>query len=81
MEYEHLITLAESLSRFLGISEATLSNKCSSHARLFKRLRDGQGCSVRTYNNTLRWMSENWPSDLEWPRSIPRPKPNKKEAA
>lgn len=73
MQYEFLIKLAETFSGHIGRSEATLSNKCVGHARLFSRLRDGCGCSVGTFNGTVLWLSENWPEDLEWPADVPRP--------
>jgi len=75
----NLITLAERLSSFLGISEATISNKCTSHARFFKRLRDGYGCSVDTFNSVSQWFSDHYPEGLEWPRDIPRPPQSKKK--
>lgn len=76
-----LITLVEAFASFTNLSEATISNKVCSHARLFSRLRAGKGCNLKTATGALNWFSENWPADLEWPRSIPRPRPGKKEAA
>jgi hypothetical protein len=81
MEYDDLITLAETLSKFIDRSEATISNKCAGHARLFSRLRQGQGCGVDTYKNALLFFSDNWPEDLAWPKGINRPAPTKKKVA
>ncbi|AXI50384.1 hypothetical protein C1J04_05440 [Sulfitobacter sp. SK025] len=80
METDTLIKLAESFTAHAGGSEATISNKVTTNARLFKRLRDGKGCAVSTFNAALVWFSENWPADLEWPADIPRPR-KKKDAA
>ncbi|ALF02141.1 hypothetical protein vBPeaSP1_050 [Pelagibaca phage vB_PeaS-P1] len=30
---------------------------------------------------TIRWFSENWPADLEWPQDIPRPSKSKPQEA
>lgn len=73
MQLNHLTILAEAFAKHTDRSEATVSNLVVSHARLFKRLRDGKGCSVATYNNVMAWFSKNWPEDLEWPSDIPRP--------
>ena len=73
MMYEQIITLASLFAVHSGRSEATISNLCVGHARLFSRLRNGHGCTVRTADQALQWFSDNWPSDLEWPRSVPRP--------
>lgn len=74
MHTDSLIQLEDRYRRHVGGSGATLSNKITgTHARLFKRLRNGGGCSVRTFNLAMAWFDANWPDDLEWPRSIPRP--------
>lgn len=73
MHTDHLITLAEQFSRHSGRSTATISNWIVGHARLFSRLSDGKGTTVRTYNRTLAWFSDHWPADLSWPADIPRP--------
>lgn len=80
MEAQHLITLAQTLSRHIGRSEATISNKAAGHALLFKRLQDGHGCTIRTATSVMKWFAENWPADLEWPADVPRPS-IKKDAA
>lgn len=80
MLYEHIITLAESFARHIDRKEATISNRIVGHARLFKRLRDGGGCTVETALIAVQWFSDNWPTDLEWPRDIDRPKRSKEAA-
>lgn len=81
MEQTNLIKLAELMARHISRSEATVSTWCVGHARLFKRLRENQGCTIKTANRALHWFHTNWPEDLEWPSDIPRPKKPKKEAA
>ena len=77
---EELLVLSGAFAEHIVRSEATLSNRIVGHARLFSRLRNGLGCNVETLEKAYAWFSGNWPSDLEWPRHIPRP-PKSKEAA
>ncbi|MCZ4258258.1 hypothetical protein O4H53_22155 [Sulfitobacter sp. G21635-S1] len=80
MDTNDLITLVTTYIAHAGGSEATISNKVTTNARLFSRLRSGKGCNVSTFSSALIWFDENWPDDLQWPRDIPRP-PKKKDAA
>ena len=73
MNTQSLITLAETLIAHEGGSEATISNKITTNARLFQRLRAKKGCTVSTFGNAMNWFSRNWPADLEWPADVPRP--------
>jgi len=81
MEYDHLLTLCDTLAGHWDRSPVTVAKRAGVHARLFGRLRAGHGCRVDTYRTALAWLGENWPRDLEWPRDIPRPSKSKKEAA
>lgn len=78
MHTDHLITLSDSFSRHSGRSPATISNWIVGHARLFSRLQQGKGTTIRTYERALKWFSDHWPDDLPWPSDIPRP-PHSKE--
>lgn len=77
MHIDHLITLSEQLSRHSGRSTATISNWIVGHARLFSRLQDGKGTTVRTYERAMMWFADHWPTDLAWPGDIPRPSRSK----
>ncbi|MEO1974780.1 MAG: hypothetical protein ABGX15_01365 [Paracoccaceae bacterium] len=73
MYLQDLLSLSEAYCAHVERSEATVSNQITTHARLFKRLREGKGCNVSTYLAAMKWFSENWPLDLEWPIGTPRP--------
>jgi len=77
----HLIRLVETFAPHVGRSEATVSTWIARHARLFLRLRQGQSCTVRTYQKALIWFAANWPEDAAWPDGVPRPSPQIGEAA
>lgn len=68
-----LLSLASTLSAHVGRAEATISFKAVGHGRLFARLRNGDGCTMRTAQRALDWFDENWPDDLAWPADVQRP--------
>lgn len=73
MSYAHLITLASTYASHVKRAEATVAGWAGLHKRLYRRLRDGQGCRHDTYLHALDWFTTNWPSDLAWPSDVPRP--------
>lgn len=73
MHYADLIVVAEEFARHASRSEQTVSNWIFGHARMFKRLRSGMGCSVHNYAKGMQWFSDNWPAELPWPSDVPRP--------
>lgn len=73
-----LLSLAAAFSAHVRRSEATVSFKAVGHGRLFARLRNGDGCTVRTAERAIGWFDENWPDDLAWPADIPRPSAQKR---
>ena len=75
----NLVILCRIYQRVTGLSESRVADKVSTNPYLFLRLRDGKGCTVRTYNRVLQWFSDNWPENLPWPADIPRPEPRVKE--
>lgn len=81
MQLADLLKLADGYCAHVGRSEATISNQITSHARLFKRLRQGHGCTVQTFGAAVAWFDQNWPQDLEWPRQVVRPSKTDKQGA
>ena len=80
---EALIELAKILAQHQGVTHYAISMRAMGKGDFFKKMIDlGYDCRTRTAERLMQWFSDNWPDqELEWPRSIPRPKPNKKEAA
>lgn len=83
MDQKHaLITLSERLAAHQGVTHFAISMRALGKGDFFKKLsQPGAGCHIRTAERLLRWFSENWPADLEWPRDVPRPAIQKKEKA
>jgi len=76
-----LIRLAEAYTSERGITFATLSTYAVNDGKWLNGLQTGAGCTLRKAQRYLTYLSDNWPTELDWPRDIPRPAPNKKEAA
>lgn len=79
--HKSLIELSELYAEHMNISHWRVSYLARGDGQFFKRLRDGKSCTLKTADALGRWFSDNWPTDLEWPSGIARPKPTKKEAA
>lgn len=77
-----LITLAETLAAHQGVTHFAISMRALRKGDFFKKLKEnGADCRTKTAANLMAWFDATWPSDLEWPRAIPRPSKSKKEAA
>lgn len=81
MRIEHIIKLARTYSSYTSLSLATVSTYAANDGKLFRRMEDGAGCTIKRANKLIRWFSAHWPADLDWPSDIPRPTPTNKEAA
>lgn len=76
-----LLALADAMAAHDGVSFQALSGRALGKGGFFARLGRGGDCETATAERVLTWFDANWPSDLEWPRHIPRPPKAKKEAA
>ena len=82
MDTKTLVDIAEAYRAHRGFTLSTVSTYAAGDGKFFGGLKAGtSGCTLRKAANVIRWFSENWPVDLEWPRQIPRPAKPKKEAA
>lgn len=74
MDYRHeLILLAETYAAATKRSVARISTLVRNDGKFFDKLKGGAGCTMDTYQSSLRWFSQNWPADTPWPESIARP--------
>lgn len=75
MDYRsQLVSLAETYSAAVGLSEARIANLAKCDSRFFERMREGKGCRVDTMIRVIRFFSENWPNDrVAWPEFVDRP--------
>lgn len=79
--YSHLLCLCDAYAEKLNISHWRVAFLVRGDGQFFKRLREGKGCTVTTAEKSMRWFSDNWPGDLDWPDGVPRPDHSDQEAA
>jgi hypothetical protein len=72
-QIEQLLTVVDAYCAARGISEARASTLIFNGGGRIKQLRDGRDIGVLTSLSALRWLSDNWPEEAEWPSDIPRP--------
>jgi len=81
MDYrKRLLTVATRYADATNLSLARVATLITGGGVFFKRLEEGRGCTVDSYENCLQWFSNHWPSEATWPDGVARPEP-KGEAA
>ena len=81
MRKEQLLILASTYCHHTGKKLSTIGQYAARDGKFFLRLEAGAGCTLKTAENIVRWFSDAWPEDLEWPQSIPRPAPSDEDGA
>ncbi|MDT8856467.1 hypothetical protein RNZ50_15845 [Paracoccaceae bacterium Fryx2] len=80
MTTQNILSVAQAYAHHSGLKLSTVGAYAVNDGKFFVRLLGGGGCTLKTAARVMAWFSDNWPSDLEWPRDIPRPKPRKEAA-
>lgn len=76
-----VLKLAELYSLHTGLKLSSVSTYAANDGKWLPSLQLGNaGCTVRKATRVIRWLDENWPEELEWPREIPRPSMTKDAA-
>jgi hypothetical protein len=73
MEPTYLLLLANLFAAHARRSLLTVAKRAGVHTRTFVQIQQGLHPRIDTFNRAYAWFDANWPSDLEWPRDIPRP--------
>jgi len=69
--------LLETIDAYLAASktaEKTLSFRMFGDSKTIGLLRGGADITTSRLENSLCWLSENWPSGAAWPRGVRRPR-------
>lgn len=64
---ESLLSLSAAYQAATGLSAATVGSRVAGDSKFFRRLRDGAGFEVSTYDRAVEWFRENWPRNAPWP--------------
>ncbi len=70
-----LMLLAARFSDVEGISLQAVGLRALKDNTFFRRIAQGSGFNVRTYDRLVVWFSENWPDGAKWPTEVVRPLP------
>lgn len=69
-----LLAIADRYCDATGMSKARLATILANDGKFFDRIEAGGGFTVRRFEDSMRWLSDHWPSEISWPSDIPRPK-------
>lgn len=68
-----ILKLANLYSDRTGLTLSTIASYAVNDGKRFDRIKNGGGLTLKTFNRLIDWFDANFPEDLEWPPSIPRP--------
>ena len=74
------LTLMRLYAKRRRVELTTLGRLMRSSSTVAERLAEGR-VTVATVRRIERWLSDNWPDDLDWPADIPRPAPRPEDEA
>ena len=78
MNEEALIHLAQRFAEARNITLWRVGFLAAGDGKFFARLQAGRTCTLRVAHAVVRYLSERWPADCEWPAGIPRPAPGRR---
>lgn len=70
---ERLLTVARRYAENEEIPLSTVSSRVFNDGKKFRTLEEGAGITVGRLEDAMRWFSERWPEDCDWPSDVPRP--------
>lgn len=69
-----VLTLAERFAKASGVKLVTVSSRVFNDSKKLAAIRDsGADLTLERFNSAIRWFSDNWPADLDWPSDVVRP--------
>lgn len=69
----HLRSCAAAYAAARAVALVTVGRLAANDWRFFERLDEDKTFTVRKYDQVVRWFSDNWPDEAEWPADVPRP--------
>lgn len=68
-----LLSVVDAYSAAKGWTDATTSTRVFNDGKKISQLRDGGTITVTRLNDTLQFLSANWPKGARWPKGVKRP--------
>jgi hypothetical protein len=76
-EIAHLLSVADAFKTAAGLEDVTLSHRLFGDSKKLAALRGGADITVGRFNQSMVWLSENWPAGAKWPADVVRPEVEK----
>jgi hypothetical protein len=68
-----LLSVARAYADKTSLKLSTVSSRALKDGKKLGAVVSGAGITVKRLERTMRWFSDNWPSDTAWPEDVPRP--------
>lgn len=68
-----LIRVTDAYCAAKGASRSRLSTILLNGGRALDSVAAGSTLTVRSWQDCMAWLSQNWPADVPWPQGIDRP--------
>lgn len=69
----NLNAVFEAFSAASKLKASTIWARAVGDARFMDRLSSGASFTIKTYDNAIKWFSDNWPQGAVWPANVNRP--------
>lgn len=73
LEISNLLALADIYRQATGAQDRTVSSRVFSDGKKLSALRAGADITISRFNEAVRWFSNNWPDQADWPDDVYRP--------
>lgn len=77
---DQLIAVADAYCDARRLSRSRVSTIVFNAGAALDRIASGRDLNTGNWERAMRWFSENWPSDAEWPVAVERPAPSTEAA-
>ena len=69
-----LLRVARAYGKILDVPLSTVSSRAFNDGKKLAALEEGADITVGRLESALRWFSDNWPADTDWPVEVERPR-------
>lgn len=73
VDIKQFLELVKRFGEVKGLAETTVSLRLFNDTRRLRILREGGDLGVRKAEVAVRYMSDQWPAGVAWPKGIKRP--------